>query len=409
MNNINILAGIARNNGLESSFTESYLYGYLKEQVEGLNTVEEQVIHGTVSIIPVHDITEAFSEYNFNTEILDESVIGNLKSKIRGKSIEAIEKDIKSFDDGIKKTKEELKELKSKTDDKSEKHKAKLNKQLTELTESRKGLVQALKQKKAKQAANESYAVTLDSLVEVSEALEITLEEAMNTIKEANKIEEDVVCVLPEGINEFFTVEEFCEFVEEMNEENIPLAWNTELVCEDFITEAGKLTALKDKFKEALRGNNPDKLRKRITAAEEHNARLKKELDSFNKLDSYEQKNYMIKKVAKELGTMWLISFGASAVVGGVGTAIVSKQAANMLLNGGPAIDLVKITKNMQLSAYAVSGGSNGLYLVSKQKKGKPIAFTPNMYKKAINNTINANNNTIKACKERIKELESKK
>lgn len=386
MNNINILAGIARNNGLESSFTESYLYGYLKEQVEGLNTVEEQVIHGTVSIIPVHDITEAFSEYNFNTEILDESVIGDLKSKIRGKSIEAIEKDIKSFDDGIKKTKEELKELKSKTDDKSEKHKAKLNKQLTELVESRKGLVQALKQKKAKQAANESYAITLESLVEVSEALEITLEEAMTTIKEANEIDSEMVCVVSENITEYATVQEFCELVEELNENNIEVVTTKELVYEDFITEAGKISDAMVKAKEKIKNMPKNNLEKTIKQCEESNKKLKEEMDKVDKMSKDEADKYCKKESAKNIAVLTAYVAGSGAVGGAMGPLVVYRPLLGMAAFIGGLIGITKVGNKLGYKGKGV------------------IGFSKSSYKAALRNTIKMNNETIKECNLRLKD-----
>lgn len=387
MNNINILADIARNNGFENSLNESDLYSNLKEEVASLNTVNEEVIHGDISIIPVHDITETFAEYNFNTDILDESVIADLKSKIRGKSIEAIEKDIKSFDDGIKKTREQLKELKSKTDDKSEKLKTKLNKQLTELTESRKGLVQALKQKKAKQAANESYAVTVDSLVEVAEAMDITLAKAMNMIKESNEIGEDVkvLCVLPEGINEYTTVEEFCEIIAEFNENNIDVAWNSELVCEDFITEAAKFSDIISKLKEKIKKDPVQKIEKIIKNCEENNKKLNEEMDKVNKMSKEDALKYCKKQSVKNIVIL---------------TALLSGLYAGTL--GAMTLVLYRPFLTLTAFGFGITGMSKLIDKVGND--GTAIGFSVSSYKAALRNTIKMNNETIKECKIRLKD-----
>lgn len=290
MDNIYILAGIARNSGCENTFTENYLYGYLAEEVNTINRIDEHVIHGDISVIPVHNI-------------------------------------------------------------------------------------------------NESYAVTIDSLVEVAEAMDITLAEAMNMIKESNEIAEDVkvLCVLPEGINEYTTIEEFCEIIAEFNENGINIAWNSELVCEDFITEAAKFSDIVNKIKEKIKSDPVEKLEKTIQQCKDYNKKLNEEIDKVDKMSKEEAAKYCKRQSIKNIVILTAYATGSYATL--IGSIALSAYR--------PLIGLA--TLGLSFTGMVKVGNKLG-------DDGTAIGFSVSSYKAALRNTIKMNNETIKECKIRLKD-----
>ena len=96
-----------------------------------------------------------------------------------------------------------------------------------------------IKQKEKAKNIKEGYAIDLDSLKSVVESRQLTLEEAIHEIKEANYIGDtfQMYCVLPENINENISLESFITLNEALNKADIIPVSIREYTEEEFIIE----------------------------------------------------------------------------------------------------------------------------------------------------------------------------
>lgn len=89
---------------------------------------------------------------------------------------------------------------------------------------------------------NEGYAIDLSSLKYVVESENITLDEAIQKIKDVNYIGDTypMYCVLPEGFNESMTLENFISLSESLNKAGIKVAWSNEVSETEFVNKKSK-------------------------------------------------------------------------------------------------------------------------------------------------------------------------
>lgn len=244
--------------------------------------------------------------------------------------------------------------------------------------------------------ADDIYAVSLESLIEVANAYDISISESVDIIKETNNIDSHVCCVLPENINEQITVQEFCDFVNYLNENGIYAGWSSELSSDEFITEAGKISALIDKLKDKIKNMNIDATNKNIADIEKKNKILEEELTKVKKMSKEEGDKYAKKQSTKNIAVM-----GAYTV----GSGVAGYVAGNI----GGSVIVFKPLLGTILTSFLFTGVLKGVNKVGSKlqdKKLNIIGFDKKTYTTCIKNTIEYNNAAIKQLKN---SLEAKK
>lgn len=237
----------------------------------------------------------------------------------------------------------------------------------------------------------ESYYVDLDTLSTVSEVYDVELSEATNLIKEANKLDKntDINVIIKEGFNKYFTLEEFYNIYNILKEQNINIALDAEILSEDFITEAGKISEFMNKVKDKIKTMNTNQLEKSIKQVKEMNKKLQNNLNEFEKMSKDEQKKIVTKEFVKDI-----VVYTGSLIGAGVGIELAPSALAFKPLLGYTLLGGSLITSWIPL-----------MRLIQKGNKGKPsYVMTPKSYKRAIKNTINQNNALIKNYEYGLKE-----
>lgn len=442
MNTINNLAKIARQYGItESGNLRDDIVSEYTDSIESLNTIDESVIDKDISLLPVYTINEGLfnkksKNKNKETEVkkepkpIDPSLLQD-RGKVYKQAVSLVKTELNKY-------KILKKYVKFSTDFYNEfisgkynnaiifefdlydiydnprlEFKEEKNEKEIEIPES-----QLLKTVTSKlpngysledygdwddrvvvlvHTINESnieegYAIDLDSLKYVVESKEITLEEAIQEIRDVNYIGDTIpmYCVLPENINENIDLESFIILNNTLNESGINPIILREYSEEEFITEAGKIAEVVDKIKDKIRKMPVESLEKQIKTCEENNKNLKEELSKLDKMSSDDAKSYVKKQVSKNYVKM-VGYYAASGASGGASGALLVYApflgAATFL---GSMIGVIKIGSDMSSKGSTI------------------IVGTPDKYKQAIRNTISLNNSTIASCKVAIKEKGNK-
>lgn len=204
---------------------------------------------------------------------------------------------------------------------------------------------------------NEGYAIDLDSLKLAVIIEQVTLEEAIQKIKNVNYIGDTypIYCVLPKDINEHMSLFSFMDLNNVLMESNIIPVSTKIFNEEEFITEGLKIETW-----------NEAKVRKTLDKYEKNLKELKIKRDEFEKLSPKEQKKYCAGKAVKNL----IIGTGLSMAIPFVGGYV---------------------------------------YSMYNTMKGNNTILGPKNYKAQLNNFIQAYNNDIKRLKKRLTELEKDK
>lgn len=229
----------------------------------------------------------------------------------------------------------------------------------------------------------EGYAIDLESIKFVIESKEMTLESAIQEIRDVNYIDDTVpmYCVLPSNINEQVTLESFINLNKILNEAKIIPACTREINETEFISEAFQISKLIDKYKKNFNSASAEKLQKTIDKCNENNKKLREEISKIDKMSEEEAKKYVKKESIKNIGKVT----GLYTMAGGGGAA----SGALFVLNPALGITML-IGTNFAISFVGSNMGSKG---------SNNIEFTPAKYKQAIKNTISINNSTIASCK----------
>lgn len=271
MKSINSLASIARMNGIETTnrLRDDIVSEYT-DIIDSLSTVKESVFIKDISLIPVYKINE-YTETEENVieeaEVINESLssdydatmsynIGFIQRKMM--PISWLKRSKTSLEKRLDKYEQKLKEFKKMSPEEQEKLCFKINagnaarsvgmavattaassyasngnysltyieipskitpfnypgiieRMIKKMKFDIKKLEDIIEKKEKAKGIKEGYAIDLESLKYVVESKGITLEEAIQEIREANYIGDTypIYCVLPDNINEATTVESF--------------------------------------------------------------------------------------------------------------------------------------------------------------------------------------------------------
>lgn len=154
---------------------------------------------------------------------------------------------------------------------------------------------------------NEGYCIDLDSLKYVVESEQVSLQEAIQLIKDTNYIDDcwNMSCLLRENHINSMTLENFCDLCESLNKSGIGVLSESEVNMEDFINETSTNdNLLKNKVdaakKLAAKTKNTRKL-DRLIKSQEKQIQNKQKLISDMKNKSKEEQEKFAKTYAKLL------------------------------------------------------------------------------------------------------------
>ena len=280
MKSINNLASIARMNGIETTnrLRDDIVSEYT-DIIGTLSTVDESVIVKDIGLLPVYKINE-YTETEEN--IIEE---GNVEEIMLKKEMEKAEKAIasgkiskikavkKSAERGADAKRKALENHKKLSKEEKEKAVAIHNKSVqyagmssnnkvdgwtefentikTELAQKEKIIKMCDAKLKQLEKIKEGYAIDLDSLKYVVESKEMTLEEAIQEIRDVNYIGDTfpMYCVLPSNINENMTLESFISLNETLNKYEISPISIKVFNENEFVNESSKISNFNYKAK----------------------------------------------------------------------------------------------------------------------------------------------------------------
>ena len=289
--NVNTLANIAKNLGIENSDNlRDDIVSEYTETIDSLNTIDESVIVKNIEMIPVYKINEWFFnkkkeqekepeveevKYSCPTESEYKKMISVLKRILSKSEYKDFKKAIKieKYEDGdsnyVSIAKFDITPLKVTTDTYDEKFMKPFVNLCNDLKKEAKkldldidasgtnsGYIDIVNNTKV---LKESYAIDLDSLKYVVESEQCTLEDAVQKIKDINYISNlsEMYCVIPKNCSRTMSIEKFNTLYSTLNNAGIGLVSESELNANDFVNElshkdwkdVGKNYKYTDRFK----------------------------------------------------------------------------------------------------------------------------------------------------------------
>lgn len=302
MNKIDNLARIARQYGItESANLRDDIVSEYTDIIESLNTIDESIIVKDISLLPVYKINESTKAKDNMPKKCTKCGSTNIGVFLKGEPIYQC-KDCGQYLGTV--------------------------------------------------PFKEGYAIDLDSLKYVVESKQVSVEEAIQEIRDVNYIGDTypMYCVLPENINENISLESFTILNDSLEEAGIIPISIKEFNESEFIVEA--VTA--------------EKLEKTIAKYEKARDELIKKKETFMKMSKEEQKKFCIGKTLK-----------------------------NVLI--------------ASLIAIPTFGIGSSVYATYQTIKGENPSLGPNNYIKNLNIWINLYNQDITNFKKKLKELEKDK